>query len=154
MYKNRLSHLLLISVLLPMNISARAAEISEGVSRQCEQQIEATEQKLLEITNLNLVKSGTEKYAASEPKRPVYATYSIYFITNKRGGSNLMNSPRLMRSISTELFANCDAAGSVTFGFNKSNRSEIFGKMTNGTILKFECAKDLDKITWGTQACL
>lgn len=154
MYKNYLPHLLLISVLLPTNISTRAAEISEGVSRQCEQQIEASEQRLLEIPDLNLVKSGTEKYAASEPNRPVYATHSIYFITDKRGDSNLLNSPILMKSISTELFAKCNAAGSVIFGFDKSEWSEIFGKMTDGTIRKFECTQDLGKITWGTQACL
>ena len=154
MHKHFLSHLLIISILFPINILARAAEINEGVSLQCEQQIETSEEKLSKITDLNLVKSGTEKYTSSEPKRPLYATHSIYFITNNRGGKNLMNSPVVMNSIATELFKKCDAAGSIIFGLNKSERSEIFGKMTDGTIQKFECTENLENIIWGTQTCL
>ncbi|WP_158535040.1 hypothetical protein [Acaryochloris thomasi] len=141
-------------MLLPFNISARAAEIHQAVSQQCVLQIEATEKRLLEVSTLNLVEAGTDKYSDSEPGRPVYATHSVYFTLEKEGGENLMNSPVLMKSLSTALFAQCNTAGSVVFGFNKSDWSETFGKMTDGTIQKFDCAEDPTQITWGTQPCL
>lgn len=154
MYKNHLTYLLLVSMLLPSNLSARAAEIHQGVSQTCAQQVEETEQRLSEIADLNLVQSGTDPYKESEVGRPVYTTHSVYFIVEKAGGDNLMNSPKLMKRIATDLFAQCQSAGSVVFGFNKSDWSETFGIMTDGTIQKFDCTEDPSQITWGTQPCL
>lgn len=153
MYKNHFAYLLLASTLLPSSLSVRAAEIHHAVSRQCVSQIEVTEKKLLEVSNLNLVEAGTDKYPDAKTGRPVYATHYVYFITEEAGGENLMNSPVLMKSMATELFSQCGAAGSVIFGLRQSDRSEVFGKMTDGTIQKFDCAEDSTNITWGEQPC-
>lgn len=154
MLKHCLPHLLLISVLFPISLPIQAAQISEGTSTKCARQIEATEQRLLEIKDLSLVEAGTEEYSESEPDRPLYATHSAYFIVEQSGGSNLMHSPVLMKSIATDIFAKCDAAGSVIFTFNNSDWVEIYGKFTDGSVKSFKCAEDLTTIPWGTQPCL
>lgn len=145
---------LLVSPIFPTNIQALAIQPIQGESTECHQQLENSRQQITQINNLELVKAESGKYTYAEAGRPGQVTHSINFIVEGKGGSNLINSPALQKSIATEILTQCEKVGSVIFVVNNSDWAEVIGKMEDGSVQSFACAEDLTDISWGLQPCL
>lgn len=145
---------LFASPILQGNAQAQANLTIQGASSECQQQVEKSKQRITEINDLKLIEASANKYTYAQQGRPEQLTHSIGFIVDDRGGSDLMNSPALQKSIVTDITAKCSQVGSVVFTANNSDWVEITGKMADGSIEKFECGVDLNDDTWGTQICL
>ena len=145
--------ILITTALLPLKSLATTRDPIVGESRACYTQLNDSKLRVLDVSSLRINDLGGSKYNSAAAERPEQYTHSYEFVIAGNGGINLIHSPMLMKSISTEILTQCTSIGSVTFRVNPANQSETFGKKQDGFIFKFTCAENLEGITWGTQPC-
>jgi len=141
------------TALLPLKSLATTRDPIVGESSTCYRQLNDSKIRVLEVSSLRINDLGASKYTAAAAGRPEQYTHSYEFVMAGNGGINLIHSPALMQSISTEILAKCTSIGSVTFRVNPAQQSETFGKKQDGSVFKFACADNLEKVSWGTQPC-
>ena len=71
-----------------------------------------------------------------------------------RGAGNVINSPVLLKSISTNIVANCKDIGMVRFGIYGTDDARSFGLLNNGKVQEFKCiASGAANPPWGSEHC-
>lgn len=143
---------LMTTALLPLKSLATTRDPIVGESRACYRQLNDSKLRVLDVSSLRINELGASKYKTAVAERPAQYTHSYEFVLAGNGGVNLIHSPVLMQSISTEILAKCTSIGSITFRVNPSNQSESFGKKQDGSVFKFACSANAET-TWGTQPC-
>jgi hypothetical protein len=129
-------------------------------AKECDQAIAATRSRLQKIDQIKLV--GLIKSNISQPGDKSFLlnrSQDISFQLGGPGGTNVMNSPKIMKAFSTELIAHCQSVASVSFGIAGTDWSQTYGIMKNGTVQLFKCvdaSRDTVniKLAWGTRICL
>lgn len=145
---------LLASPIFLINNQSQAIQPIQGESAGCHKQVDISKRQITQIKDLELIEASTDRYSYAESGRPENFTHSINFVVEGKGGSNLMTSPALQKSIASDIMAQCSKVGSVVFTANNSDWVEIVGKMADGSIRAFECGTGLSDEPWGTQVCL
>lgn len=139
--------------LLPLKSLATTRDPIVGESSTCYRQLNDSKLRVLEVSSLRINDLGASKYTSAAAGKPEQYTHSYEFVIAGNGGINLIHSPALMQSISTDILVTCTSIGSVTFRVNPANQAKTFGKKQDGSVFKFTCVENLEETTWGTQPC-
>jgi hypothetical protein len=129
-------------------------------AKECDQAITAAKSRLQKVDQIKLV--GLIKSNISQPEDKSFLlnrSQDISFQLSGPGGTNVMNSKKIMKAISNELIAHCQSVASVSFGIARTDWSQTYGIMKNGTVQLFKCvdaSRDTVniKLAWGTRICL
>lgn len=82
---------------------------------------------------------------------------NAYVITlDGQSASQMMTSPQLMQSISTNLISNCSTVSLVAFGKAQTDWAVHFGLVDNNEIEQFQCVNEpaQNQLPWGYKRCL
>ena len=91
---------------------------------------------------------------------PVGRPYKLILSVNGEKAVNVMNSPVLLTSISTQIIENCDLIGAIDIGVHRTDYITTFGLMNEGSIQEFQCTFQNVKnpvrfpLSWGYMVCL
>lgn len=128
--------------------------------KQCTQAVSATRLQLqkidkLQITSIKKIKATQSTYINYPTNRPFI--YSI--IISGSGGESIMNSPKLMKDISTKLISRCQSVSGVIFGIDQTDWGEMLGIIKNEKVEFFKCIeprRDVSKtkLNWGNRLCV
>lgn len=127
---------------------SRSAEAQCAIGlRAARSRLESGRRVTAEISDYDL-SDGSDEYLAER-------SFEYSFSLSGPAAESVMNSPVLMRAISTDIIEQCPSTGAVTFVLSGTDWVEMFGLMNNGQVEAFQCLDpDVDRVPWGWTVCL
>jgi hypothetical protein len=96
----------------------------------------------------------SNSYADYPAGRPI----SYRFKLSGSAAADIMNSSRLMTTLSQEIIESCDTVSEVTFGIDHSDWVSTYGLLGQGRVEEFRCVEvgrgHRFSLAWGYQFCL
>jgi hypothetical protein len=123
-------------------------------SAECNQAIAQTKSQLSKIKKLNLISSQSKDISNLYKDFPAGKNIEQRFVFTGKAAANVLNSPKMLGSMSNNIIKKCNSTGAVFFGIDRSDNSLIYG-LVNNQITQFEClsAGIGAKPKWGQLVC-
>ncbi|MBE9030081.1 hypothetical protein IQ266_10110 [filamentous cyanobacterium LEGE 11480] len=121
----------------------------------CDSAIRATMTKLRNVRNTRNVRF--RPYKLQGYANPPRANSDLFnFTFSGMGGENIMNSPKLLLSLSKQLMRDCPTTDAAKFGIAETDYYTMFGKLGN-QVQRFKCVAAgvpaRNGLQWGEFAC-
>jgi hypothetical protein len=121
----------------------------------CNTAFEQLKKKLVEGRELTIAYQGVEEMNPDE-NYPEGRPLSYRLDIRGKATSSILNSPRLLMSISRDFLGACTSAGTVTISDNRGTDADLnitFG-LVDGQVTRFLCVDESSFVPWGsTQSC-
>lgn len=145
----------IILSLAPFSLS-QPAQSKEPAS--CSAALQNVQAQLKAKTNLEIVsvtkRNVTETYPDHPKGRPDWYVFSL----RGRQAENLLNSPRFMTTLASQIIRSCENTSLVMFGFANSGYTVLLGLMPDGSVQPFECLEpgrgSSNRPAWGKTICV
>lgn len=142
--------------LTPFSLS-QPAHAKEPTST-CPAALQSVQAQLKAKPNLEIVsvtkRTVTEAYPDHPNGRPDWYVFSL----RGRSAESLLNSPRLMTTLASQIIRNCETTSLVLFGLANSGYTALLGLMPDGSIQPFECLEPgrgaSNRPAWGKTICV
>lgn len=89
--------------------------------------------------------------------RPANRDEDFALIMEGPAAESILNSPRFMTTLATQIMAACSSVGTVTFAYDRSGWFATLGIFADGSIDFFECVEpgpnSTDVLPWGYRYC-
>lgn len=157
------STLILSNAILPL--SAISAKHTRGIyvsqsglevsSVRCQVALDEATNTVEEVPSVQMSTMDIRSLAEEYSDFPAERAYGVYIGIEGQAAINVLNSPQLLTSISSQLIEECDSVSMVKFAMHQTDLNVIFG-LVGGSVLSFECTEPSPgRITqWGTTVCL
>jgi hypothetical protein len=148
-----LSAAIATGILLPLEVQANtqvssliAEQIAQGrlsdeIRQQCTAAVEKAVDRLEEINHLDVVDVSTTNLSERYQNFPGNAPLGVTFAMQGRATENVLNSPQLMTTVSTQMISECQPVSWVRFGFYRSDWYVDYG-LINNTVAAFDQCSD------------
>lgn len=128
---------------------------SESGEERCRTALTAATNTLEKGRNVQVstirVRSLSEEYSDFPTDQP----YGIYIGMEGQATADILNSPQLMTSISSQLIAECDSVSLVKFAMHQTDWNIVFG-LIGESVASFECIDPSPGLVmqWGKTTCI
>lgn len=125
-----------------------SSNLCDTAIRSTKSQLEQLQQGKIWINQVDV--------AQLNPSFPNDRPHAYAITLDGQAASNVMKSPQLMQSISTNLISNCSTVSLVSFGKAQTDWSIHFGLIGSTQIEQFQCVNEPtpDRLPWGYKRCL
>ena len=157
------STLILSNAILPL--SAISAKHARGVyvsqsgykasDMQCQAALNEATNTVEEVPSVQMSTMDIRSLAEEYSDFPAERAHGVYIGIEGQAAINVLNSPQLLTSISSQLIEECDSVSMIKFAIHQTDWNVVFG-LVDGSVLSFECIEpSLGRIRqWGTTVCL
>lgn len=147
----------LSTLLIPFALLAKAQQPSQN----CQSALTAALDQLERARNMKQIFVSDHDVSQTYSNYPDGRSQGYVFAMEGAAARSVMNSPKLMMSLSRTIIQSCNSVGMVTFAIHRSDWGYTIGLISDGQISFFECAEDFginpedtgQGLKWGIQYC-
>lgn len=125
----------------------------ETIQQQCNAVVQAATARFGSIRNVRVANFETIDLSERYRNYPANAPVGVMFALEGRAVDDVLNSPRLMTDISSQIIAGCTPVSWVQIGLYQSSAYAIFG-LINGGVSAFRTCIDESSPRWYSEDLL